>query len=175
MNRFFRETDRVFAREVRWFVHRYRPLAEMFLTRLDDASRQTPNGRGGVLAEDVAFMRKLAALKVKFEALRALESRMLAQTDASVPPGALAAALAVRCAELCVAANSLLIEALGYYALPAPGEYPGDNQAPLGGGYALPAIPGMLTDLFGYPGSLDSLKDQLARWLLEGASPGAGR
>ncbi len=148
--------------------------AELLLARLDRALRETPNDRGGVLAEEAAFPRQVAALGAKFEALRALELRTLADPDAGAPPGAVAKALAVGSAELCAAAHGLLTQALGYYALPAPNEHLADNEAPLGGGYASPAIQGMLAGFSGYPATLDSLKDRLARQLFEGAGSGAG-
>ena len=142
------------------------------LAGLDEALAGTADGFGGVLADDPACRRKAAALKVRFEALRALELRALAADDAAPAGDTAADILGILCTKLCRDVGSLTIEALGYYALPMPDERPGDNEAPLGGAYARSAGQGMLAGLSGFSGTLDAQRDRLARQLLKAADTG---
>ena len=191
----FRETQLAFAAQVRKFIDRRRPesardnptstaLIGALLAGLDEALDGIPDGLGGVLANDPACRRKAAALKVRFAALRALELRALTGDDAALAAGAALAegaaadVLGILCTELRLDVGRLLLEALGYYALPMADERPGNNEAPLGGAYARLARQGMLAGLLGFSGTLDAQRDRLARKLLEAADTGesgAGR
>jgi len=143
-----------------------KPTAEVaaLLKQLDEVLRETPNGRGSVLAEDAAMQRKVTALKVQFQALRALE---FAERTEQQSLSQHADILNIRCAELSIATLSLLMEALGYYALPVPEKRPGDNEKPVGGDYAQPTVAGMLACLTEYTDRVDALKNRLAGKLLE--------
>ena len=186
---------------MRKFIDRRRPesapdnptstaLIGALLAGLDEALDGIPDGLGGVLANDPACRRKAAALKVRFAALRALELRALTGDDAALAEGAAltegaalaegaaltegaaADVLGILCTELRLDVGRLLLEALGYYALPMPDERPGNNEAPLGGAYARLARQGMLAGLLGFSGTLDAQRDRLARKLLEAADTG---
>ncbi len=179
--------DLAFAAEVRKFIERHWPETARggalrtptssvgigaLLAALDEALGGIPDGRGGVLTDDPAFRRKALTLKVRFEALRALELKALAGNDTALPEDTAAGVLGVLCTELRLAASALVTEALGYYALPMPDERPGDNEAPPGGARARSARQGMLAGLFESPGTLDAQRDRLARRLFEAADMG---
>lgn len=125
------------------------------------------------MADDRAMRRKVALLKIRLRALRALDSRAEAGAAAAGGGVALPAALAadvrdILCHELDRDARAVLTEALGYYALPVPDERPGVNEAPPGGAYARSARQGMLADRYHSAGALYLLKNRLARRLHEG-------
>ncbi len=135
---------------------------------LDELLAEAPDGRGGALADDPAVRRKVARVKVGFEALRALESKARFGSESGVKVDGLLLTLMVeiRHAELRLAVSRLATEALAYRALPMPDERPGDNEAPVGGAYAQLARQGMLADLFEQAETLDTKRDRLARQLL---------
>ena len=172
-----RDAHESIARKARAFVDRHRPEAECrtpistaevgaLLAGLDEAAGEIPDGRGGALSDAPAFRRKAMSLKVRFEAVKALEQR--------APGGGETAAviLDILCTKLRRDVCTLAVEALGYYALPMPSERPGDNEAPLGGAYAHSLRQGMLARLFESEQALDARRDHLALRLLNARSPG---
>jgi len=93
------------------------------LKRLRDRTRQTPRGERP-LAEDTAFMRKLAAVEVELKALEYTELRTLAAVAAGKAPGPESSILKIRGTEVQQAIDTLYLEAAGYYALPfVPDQY----------------------------------------------------
>ena len=125
-----------------------------------------PDGRGGVLADDPAVRRKALALKVRFEALEALEGRAPAVDEARQGESVAAIVSGILRSKLHRDLCNLVLDALGHYALPMPDERPGDNEEPVGGVYARSVRQGMLAGLFESPGTLDTRRDRLARHLL---------
>ena len=121
---------------------------EAHLGRLKGVLSETGDGSGELLRNDLAIKRRLAELEVELTALQALEARSLAQRTADGAPDAKANLLAVRCADLERAVGELLGEAAGYYALAQPDPTLTDNEPPMGPGYALPSIAGMLEPLW---------------------------
>lgn len=179
----FREADAPAAGKVRAFVDRRQRASERgdaastaeiaaLLDGLDGAMGETPDGRGGVLADESALRRRALSLRVRFEAVATMEQRALAGDEAAPEPDVTAVVLAILCTELHRDLCALATEALGYYALPMPPERPGDNEAPLGGAYARSARKGMLAGLFVSGGTLDERRDRLARRLLEARDTG---
>ena len=76
------------------------------------------------LAEDRNFMRKLAAVEVELKALEFTELRTLAAVAAGKAPGPESSILKFKGTELQQAADTLFMEAAGYYALPyVPDQY----------------------------------------------------
>ena len=122
--------------------------AEAQLERLKGALNETGDGSGDVLRNDAAVKRRLAGLEVELTALQALEARSFAQRTADRTPDAKAVLLALRCADLERAIGELLGEAAGYYALAQPNPTLSDNEPPVGPGYALPSLTGMLEPLW---------------------------
>ena len=143
------------------------------LACLEEALADAPDGQGGVLARNPVVRRKVLSLKVEFEALKALELRVLVGKDGGLARDAAAVVLGIRCAELRLAAAGLMTDALAWHALPLTDERPGDNEAPLGGDYAQRARQVMLAGLFGHSRTLDAHRDRLARRLLEVLDSGA--
>ena len=134
--------------------------------------RDIPDGRGGVLADNSAFRRKVASLRVRLGAVEALEGRAAAGRAQGLETEVAAAVLTILRDELHFDVCVLAAEALGYYALPMPEERPGDNEAPPGGAYAHSARRGMLARLFEPPGNPGGERDRLARQLLEAGHSG---
>ena len=171
------ETVEAAGRKVGAFVEGQSPPAERrrfiataeigeLIAGFDKALGEIPDGRGGVLADDPATRRRALALKVRFEALDALERRAPA-SDRALPEEDVAAfVLGILREELVRDLCTHMTGALGYYALAMPDERPGDNEAPLGGAYARSVRQGMLAGLFESAGTLDALRDRLARRLL---------
>ena len=141
------------------------------LAGLEEALDEIHDGRGGVLADDAAFSRKAQSLRIRLEALRALELRAMAAAGAALREDVAGVVLDILSSEMIVDIRAVMVEALGYYALPMPDERPGDNEAPLGGAYARSARQGMLARLFDSPGTADAQRDRLARVLLEAGNP----
>ena len=182
----FRDADAAFSGKDRAFVDRLQPESErveavrtegigILLSGLDDAAREIPDGQGGTLANEPAFRGKALSLKVRFEAVKALEQRVPGGVETGPGDDVAADILEILRTKLHRDVCTLAVEALGYYALPMPGERPGDNEAPLGGAYARSLRQGMLARLFDSQGSLDALRDRLARQLLGARNSGEPR
>ncbi len=126
--------------------------AEAQLARLKLDLADIADGRGGLLARDAGFRRRLADLEVRFESLQALEARSLADRSAGRqglgPCGAKADLLALGAADLDRELGQLRMEAAGYYALAQPDPTLTDNEGSVGPGYALPPLEGMLRPLW---------------------------
>ncbi len=142
--------------------------AEALLVKLRRALHETADGHGRLLEDDPDIRRQVAGLEVQLTGLQALEANSLAQRLAGAAPGPVAVALRVRAAELLLAANEALIEALGYYALPHLNAELLDNEGPIGPDYALPAIRGMLAHRSGVDCSwgVQAGREWLAAWLV---------
>ena len=124
--------------------------AEAQLERLKGVLNETGDGRGDFLRNDPGIKRRLAELEVELTALQAMEARSLAQRTADGTPDAKAILLAEGCADLERSLGELLGEAAGYYALAQPDPSLTDNEPPVGLGYALPSIAGMLAPLWAF-------------------------
>lgn len=124
--------------------------AEAQLERLKGVLKETSDGSGDFLRNDPGIKRRLAELEVELTALQALEARSLAQRTADGAPDAKAIQLSLRCADLERSLGELLGEAAGYYALAQPDPALMDNEPPIGPGYALPSIAGMLASFWAF-------------------------
>ncbi len=121
-------------------------VARVQLEKLKTVLSRTPNGRGSMLDQDDHLCRRVADTEVQLASLEALELRVLFDLARGVAPGPEAAALSIKGGELLMRVGELIVESLGYYALPYPDEHLLDNEGPIGPDYALPAIQGMLFD-----------------------------
>ena len=122
--------------------------AQAQLARLKVDIAGIADGRGGFLDSDADFRRRLAGLEVRLKSMQALEARSLADRCAGRTPGVKASLLALGCAELEGALGELRTAAAGYYALPEPDPLVTHNEGPIGPGYALPPLEGMLAPLW---------------------------
>jgi alkylation response protein AidB-like acyl-CoA dehydrogenase len=94
--------------------------------RLERLRAQTKESIRGAnpLANDSAFMRKVAAAEVELKALEYTELRTLASISSGKAPGPESSILKVAGTELHQQIDSLYVEAAGYYALPfVPEQY----------------------------------------------------
>lgn len=135
-------------------------VARVQLEKLKTVLSRTPNGRGSMLDQDDDLCRSVADTEVQLASLEALELRVLFDLSRGVAPGPEAAVLSIKGGELLMRVGELIVESLGYYALPYPDEHLLDNEGPIGPDYALPAIQGMLFD---------------RSWSAYSANPGADR
>ena len=123
--------------------------AEAWLARIKMDLPAIADGWGGFLDGDADFRRRLAHLEVRLKSLQALEARSLADRSAGKAHfgmrGTKASLLALGLADLERELGKLSIDAAGYYALAQPDPTLTDNEGPIGPGYALPPIEGMLT------------------------------
>ena len=122
--------------------------AQAQLEWLKGVLNETNDGSGDFLRNDPGIKRRLAELEVELSALQALEARSLAQRTVDGAPDAKAIQLSLRCAGLESSLGEFLGEAAGYYALAQPDPALMDNEPPMGPGYALPSIAGMLAPLW---------------------------
>jgi len=138
------------------------------LERVSQIAARTPCD-GGKVADDTAFQRKYRELDVDLRGLEMLELRMLADVEARQAPGSepsiLQMILKVRSTEISQRIADLMVETLGYYALPYPDELPIDNEGSIGHDYALPAVQGWLFAHASsiYDGSSEDQKNVIAR------------
>ncbi|MFV2089094.1 MAG: acyl-CoA dehydrogenase family protein [Pseudomonadales bacterium] len=104
-----------------------------------------------------SFKTRLAALEIELLGLDILEQRI------AVAAGELSAEaimVRIKSRELSTEIFTLMIEVLGYYALPDPDPLNLDNEGPIGGRYSQGAI----EELFRYVGGLETMteRDQIA-------------
>ncbi len=142
--------------------------ARVQLEKLKNLLSLTPNGKGLMLDQDQDLCRKVAAIDVQLTSLEALELRVLSDLARGAVPGPEASVLQIKGGELAIHVGELIVESLGYYAMPYPDEHLLDNEGPIGPGYALPAIQGML---FGrswsaYSGNPELERDRVAERIL---------
>ena len=135
---------------------------ESSLVRVKAGLGETADGHGGFLEGDAGFKRRLADLEVRLSALRGLEASSLAHRSKGNAPGVQAAMLELGCAELAQSLGGLMSEAAGYYALPQPDPLLTDNEGPIGPGYALPSLEGMLAPHWALEAHRRRLAAQLA-------------
>ncbi len=96
----------------------------------------------GALAEDQAFMSRLAVTEVKLAALAQTEARMLAALEAGNNPGDASSTLKILGTEIQQELQTLRVEAVQYYALPFElSQIRGESNAnPPGPDYAVSAV-----------------------------------
>ncbi len=139
---------------------------EAQLVRIRDGLAAIADGCGGYLDADADFKRRLSGLEVRLGSLRVLEARSLADRCAGEQRlgacGVKAGMLALGCADLERQLGELRIDAAGYYALPQPDPLLTDNEGPIGPGYALRPLEGMLTPLWALEAHRRLLAVQLA-------------
>jgi alkylation response protein AidB-like acyl-CoA dehydrogenase len=127
------------------------------------AAAQDPNAEG--LWEDAGFQRRYRELEIELIGLEMLELRILADLEAGQVPGPESSILKIRGTEIGQRINELMVEALGYYALPYPDELLIDNEGPVGHDHALAALKGWLFSRSWsiYGGSNEVQKNIIAR------------
>lgn len=163
-----------------WTSVRRVSAARLQLDKLKAVLERTPDGTGAMLDEDVDLVRRIADVEVAIASLEALELRVVAELTEGSDPGPRASVLQIKGEEVLLRVGELLVECLGYYALPYPDEYLLHNEGPVGPDYALPAIKGMLSgrSWLAYGGASHPManlvsgiaagsdRDGVARWLL---------
>lgn len=93
------------------------------IDKLKEKARMSVHG-GTPLIEDRNFVRKIAAVEIELKALEFTELRTLASVAVGNAPGPESSILKIRGTEVQQAADALLVEAAGYYALPyVPHQY----------------------------------------------------
>ena len=135
--------------------------AEAQLARMKQGLKEIGDGRGGFLDSDADVKRRLASLEVRLMALQALEARSLDHRSVSKTPDLKATLLEMGCAELTRELGELMSDTAGYYALPRPDPVLTDNEDPIGPGYALPLLEGMLKPLWAFNAHRRRLAAQL--------------
>lgn len=122
--------------ELRRILSKIETLADV--TRMD----------GSTLSEDVSFRRRINELEVDAMALEASEQRVLSNLSAGKSPGAVSSVLNTLGAEMLQRADTLGIEAAGYYGLPYQPEALalGVNEPPIGPEAALTMMPTYLSN-----------------------------
>jgi alkylation response protein AidB-like acyl-CoA dehydrogenase len=105
------------------------------------AARQRCNG--GTLTDDPDFRRQVAELEIDLQALEYTDLRYLMQAAAGSPPGAESSLLKLRGTEIQQRISELLMQAMGYYAMPYMPEALefGWNEDPVGPAEAAPLAP----------------------------------
>ncbi len=120
------------------------------------------------LDDDDVFATKLDELEIELLALEMTELRTLATVEGGGAPGPESSILKIKGTEIAQRIDDLVIEALGYYALPYPAPQLIDNEGPIGPMNAVPAIRGMLygraASIFG--GSNEIQKNIIAKAVL---------
>ena len=112
------------------------------LARLKEiAARETCDG--APLIEDRVFGEKIAALEIDLMALDYTTLRIVSEAAAGQAPGPESSILKLKGTEIQQAVTELLLEAMGYYALPYVPEAltEGWNEAPIGPDYAATLAP----------------------------------
>jgi alkylation response protein AidB-like acyl-CoA dehydrogenase len=151
--------------------------ARVQLGRVRQIAAETPDG-GGSVADDEAFQRKYGELEVELLGLETLELRVLAAVEDCRTPAAEASTLdtilEIRGAGIGQRIADLMVETLGYYALPYPDQLLIDNEGPVGHDYALSAIQGWLARSVAgsVAGSIEEQKNIIARSALEQQASG---
>lgn len=121
----------------------YAPALHHALAQVKAMAEQEYSSFGGRLADDQAFMRKLAEAEIEVTALEFTENRIKAALGSGQSPGALASMTKILGTELSQRVTELAIEAVGVYGLPLQVDaiQPGANLPTVGPDYALTAMP----------------------------------
>ncbi|HEX9570307.1 MAG TPA: acyl-CoA dehydrogenase family protein [Rhodospirillales bacterium] len=133
------------------------------------ASREMCGGRP--LIEDPRFRDKVAAVEIELMALEYTNLRIVSAENAGQAPGPESSLLKFRGTEIQQAITELLLEAVGYYALPyAPDALTdGWNESPIGPEYAAPLAPHYFNwrKASIYAGTNEIQKNIIAKMILE--------
>jgi len=99
----------------------------------------TERSEGGKLLDDADYRNRLSRIEVDLMALEITNLRMMAAMGAGKTPGPESSTLKIRGTQIEQELNELLVEALGYYALPydASQVRPDVNEAPVGPDYSV--------------------------------------
>lgn len=121
----------------------YAPALHHALAQVKVMAEQEYSSNGGRLADDQAFMRKVAEVEIDITALEFTENRIKAALGSGQSPGALASMTKILGTELSQRVTELAIEAVGMYGLPLQVEaiQPGAKLPTIGPDYALTAMP----------------------------------
>ncbi len=128
---------------------------------------------GRTMADDETFQRKHRELEVELLGLEMLELRMLADLEAGQSARrearVLGTVVELKSAQIGQRIAELVVETLGYYALPCPDELLIDNEGSIGPDHALGASQRWLFSCAGSTrgASADTQKDAIARIALE--------
>lgn len=119
----------------------------------------------GTLWEEPSFQRRYRELEIELIGLEMLELRILADLEAGQVPGPESSILKIKGTEIGQRINELMVEALGYYALPYPDQLLIDNEGSVGHDHALAALQGWLFSRAWsiYGGSNEVQKNIIAR------------
>ncbi len=135
--------------------------------RLGRLAAEMPSGAGSV-ADDAAFQRQYRDLGVDLLGLEMLQLRIVsyaARGDSHPGVAALRPVAELQRARFDQRVAELMLETLGYYALPCPDELLIDNEGPIGHDYALPAQQQWRVSHLG--ASTEQRKDTIARLALD--------
>jgi alkylation response protein AidB-like acyl-CoA dehydrogenase len=123
---------------------------------------------GGLLIDEPKFRGKIAAVEVELMALEYTNLRFMLAEQEGKPPGPEASLLKIRGSEIRQSISELLIEALGYYAMPVDPDFPGRNEPFTGPEHAPGQMPHYLFSRAAtiYGGSNEIQKNVLAKMVL---------
>ena len=112
------------------------------LTRLKEIAAQEPSGSGSLISEP-RFADKITDVEVDLMALEYTTLKVLSEEMAGKPPSAAASLLKIKGTEVQQMLSELLMEAVGYYALPymPDAQHTGWNKEPVGPDYAFSLAP----------------------------------
>lgn len=115
----------------------YSPALKGALEHIKGVAERESDGFGGRLIDDEDFMTRLHDVEVQVLALEFTELRILGSLAAGQNVGPESSLLKTRGTELQQAVTELLLDAVGYYALPLDESVPGDNLPPVGPQHAV--------------------------------------
>lgn len=158
----------------------YAPGLYARLGRIRAGAAEEQDGTGERLADDPAFMARLAAAEVEVAALEFTEHRILSALSAGDPPGAESSMLKTRGTEVSQLLTELAIEAAAFHGQPFQPQYtaPGGpvpgapardgNLPPVGPERWVTAVPKYLNDRAGsiYAGSNEIQRNIMAKAVL---------
>ncbi|MGE0661019.1 MAG: acyl-CoA dehydrogenase family protein, partial [Reyranellaceae bacterium] len=98
---------------------------------------------GGTLADDPAFLQRIAEIEMDVTALEYTEKRIMSALSNGQNPGAMSSMMKVRGSETLQKLTEAAVEAIGYYAQPFEPEarMPGSNVEPVAPAHAVTAVP----------------------------------
>jgi len=96
----------------------YGPRMRVGLEKLKRIAARECSSQGGRLLDDPAFRNKLAAAEIELLAVEFSEHRVMAALSHGQNPGAVSSMLKIRGTELSQKLTELMVEALGWHALP---------------------------------------------------------
>lgn len=148
----------------------YAPRLRVGVERLKSLAAKQPNGDGGSVAEDDAFVGKLTAFEVALDAQEMTENRIMAAMSNGQNPGPASSILKVAGTELRQELDLLAVEAIGNLALPdqLDARQPGSNVEPVGSADVMTKVPAMLNNRAGtiYGGSSEVQRGIMAKMVL---------